>query len=53
MNKDVQWAIAQMLEKLSPDFHGTFSLSFTSGRLSTFETRETQKPPVDLQPAVK
>lgn len=48
MDKTLQWAIAKILDRLHPNFHGTITLFFQAGKLQTVKTEETDKPPAAL-----
>lgn len=44
MDKSLQWAIRQIMEKLHPKFYGSFTLVFQAGVLQCVKTEQTEKP---------
>lgn len=44
MDWKMQWAISRIVEKLSPKFYGSITLTFQGGVLQNLKTEETQKP---------
>lgn len=45
MDKRLQWAITKIMDKVSPDFFGTFTLTFQNGKLSHIKQEETFTAP--------
>ncbi len=45
MDNKIQWAIKTLMDKVRPDFHGTFTMIFKEGTLQHIKTEETAKPP--------
>ncbi len=44
MDRNMQWAISKIVEKLHPKFYGSITLSFQAGKLHCLKTEETEKP---------
>lgn len=45
MDRALQWAVARIVEKVTPQFYGSITLSFQGGKLHSIKTEETEKPP--------
>ena len=45
MDKRLQWAIAKILERVHPQFHGTVTICFKNGLVHTLKTEESEMPP--------
>lgn len=43
MDKKIQLALSKMLDTLSPDFYGSFTLTFQAGKLHCLKTEQTDK----------
>lgn len=44
MDKRLQWAIAQIMKKINPEFYGSVTLVFQAGTLHCIKTEQTEKP---------
>jgi len=45
MDEDFQWAISEILNKVTPSFYGSATITFQAGKVQFVETKETKKPP--------
>lgn len=46
MNPILQWAVAKILEKVTPEFYGRVTITFQAGQVALVETCQTEKPPI-------
>jgi hypothetical protein len=44
MDRKLQWAISKILEALTPNFYGSFTLTFQGGKFHCLKTEKTEKP---------
>jgi len=44
MDLKIQWAIAKILDKITPKFYGSITLVFQAGKLHCIKTEQTEMP---------
>lgn len=44
MDQKIQWAIAKILDKVTPSFYGSITLTFQGGTLQGIKTEQTERP---------
>lgn len=45
MDEKLQWAITRIMDKVDPQFFGSFTLVFQEGKLTHIKTDQTEIPP--------
>jgi hypothetical protein len=48
MDQRLQWALSEILEKLKPDFYGSFILQVESGKITYVRVEQSIKPPKSI-----